>query len=143
MLVNIPSKVIVEKACINDEDKEGTKEPNKIWSKPQNSRSGILTSQQLITGTRRLTSVAKELETLIPQSQCRLHLKNALPRSKRPILDMYNGHLNPRSPSSPAPIQPLKRKGNEGNRCRTQITPLLPSLTIAMEGARRSLSGRL
>jgi hypothetical protein len=66
-LVNIPSKVIAEEASINDDDKEGTKEPNEIWSKPQNSRSGVLASQQLISSTRRLTNVAKkELDTLIP-----------------------------------------------------------------------------
>jgi hypothetical protein len=76
-LVNIPSEAIAEEASINDEDKEGTKEPE-IWSKHQSSRSWVLVPQQLITGTRRLTSaVEEELETLIPQSQRRLHQTNA------------------------------------------------------------------
>jgi hypothetical protein len=34
---------------------------------------------------------------------------------------MYNGHLNPRSPSSPAPIQPPEWMGNSRNRRRTPI----------------------
>jgi hypothetical protein len=94
MLVNIPSKVITEEASINDEDKEGTKEPTEIWSKPHSSRSGVLASQQLSTGTRRLTSTAeKELETLIPQLQHRLHPTNvystiaASPSSNKRCLD--------------------------------------------------------
>jgi hypothetical protein len=59
--------------------------------------------------------------------------QQTLPRSKRPILDryMYNGHLNPRSPSSPALIRPPERKRNEGNRCRMQIAPLSPPLNCS------------
>jgi hypothetical protein len=77
MSINIPSKVIAEEASINDEDKEGTKEPSEIWSKPHNSRSRVLASQRLIIGTRRLTSAAKkELGTLIPRLQRRLHSTN-------------------------------------------------------------------
>jgi hypothetical protein len=77
-LVNIPSEAIAEEASINDEDNEGTKEPNEIWSKHQSSRSRVFVPQRLIIGTRRLTSaVEEELETLIPQSQRRLHQTNA------------------------------------------------------------------
>jgi len=63
MLVNKPPNFNARETSIADKDKGGAKRPNEIWS----SRSGELTPNRLITGTRRLTSEAeKKPETLIP-----------------------------------------------------------------------------